>query len=132
MILEVAGNGHGGFNTDHVIFGAGQPVDLAHLSVEFRFLGTTDPNAFLASHLFDVDNFFRLRTADGGTADLALGAFDTARFSAAADSYTLSNFSFSAAGGANITATPVPEPGTWAMLAAGLLALGWLSRRRWG
>jgi hypothetical protein len=30
----------------------------------------------------------------------------------------------------SITVTPVPEPGTWGLMAAGLGVVGWLARRR--
>ena len=106
-----------------VIFGNGQVLDLAHLSVEYRFLGDTNPNDFQAQQLFDVDTFFQVRTAGGGTVDLAPQAFNGATFSAQADTYTITNFSFSASGGASFTATPVPEPGAWVMLLAGLAGL---------
>ena len=123
LILEVESDGHGGFNTDHVIFGNGQALDLAHLSVEYRFLGNTNPNDFQAQHLFGVDTFFQVRTAGGGTVDLAPQAFNGATFSAQADAYTITSFSFSAGGGASFSATPVPEPGTWVTLLAGLAGL---------
>jgi len=133
LILEVESDGNGGFNTDQVIFGAGQALDLTHLNVEFRFLGATDPNAFRASGGgtgFGVDSFFQLRQGDGSTSGLDRASFATASFSATAVAYTISNFSFSAAQGASFTATPVPEPGSAAMLFAGLAALGWLVKRR--
>ncbi len=123
MILEVQSDGHGGFATDHVIFGNGQALDLSHLSVEYRFLGNTNPNDFQAQHLFGVDTFFQMRSAGGTTVDLATQAFSGTSFSAQADGYTFTNFSFSAAGGAVFNATPVPEPGAWAMLLAGLAGL---------
>jgi hypothetical protein len=128
MILEVQGDGHGGFATDHVIFGAGQALDLAHLSVEYRFLGNTNPNDFQAQHLFGVDTFFQTRSAGGGTVNLAAQAFSGTSFSAQADGYTITNFSFSATGGAMFTATPVPEPGARAMLLLGLVGLAGLTR----
>ena len=130
LILEVESDGHGGFNTDHVIFHNGQSVDLSHLNAEFRFLGNTDPNAFKAQGLFDVDTFFQVRQANNSLQDLAPAAFDTAVFSAQADKYTISNFTFSAASGATFVAAAVPEPQSWAMMLAGLIAIGSLARRR--
>ena len=134
MILEVESDGNNGFKTDQVIFGAGQPVDLTHLKVEFRFLGNTDPLAFRASGggaAFSVNTFFQQREVGGGTSGLAPESFVTASFSASAADYSIGNFSFTAGSGANqFTATPVPELDSAAMLFAGLATLGWLMRRR--
>ena len=130
LILEVESDGQGGFNTDELVFNAGQPLDLAALKVEFRFLGSTNPNAFQASGLFSTDSFFQLKDAGGTLGVLAPEVFATAQFEASAEAYTINNFSFNATDGAQFSAAPVPEPGTTALLLAGLASLGWLARRR--
>ena len=130
LILEVEADGQGGFKTDELVFNAGQPLDLSTLKVEFRFLGATDPNAFQASGRFGTDTFFQLKAADGSIGGLTPTLFASASFSASAAAYTISNFSFSAADGAQFSAQPVPEPGTNALLLAALATLGWLVRRR--
>lgn len=130
MILEVESDGMGGFNTDRVIFSSGQPLDLAHLNAEFRFLGNTNPNAFQAQGSFALDTFFQLRQADNSLLPLAAQVFETANFSAQADQYTITSFSFNAASGASFVAAPVPEPESWAMLVAGLFAVCAVARRR--
>ncbi len=130
MILEVESNGLGGFNTDLVIFKGGQPLDLAHLNAEFRFLGATDPNAFGGSGEFNLATFFQERQADNSLAALAPDAFDNAVFTAQADSYKITSFNFSPATGGSIIATAVPEPEAWALMLAGLLTIGSIARRR--
>jgi T5SS/PEP-CTERM-associated repeat protein len=130
MILEVESNGAGGFNTDHVIFKGGQPLDLTHLNAEFRFLGATDPNAFGTSGLFNINTFFQERQADNSLAALAPSVFSTAMFKAQADSYQITSFSFSAATGGTIIAQAVPEPEAWALMVAGLLTIAGIARRR--
>ena len=130
VIMEIEWEG-GEFKTDQLFFSAGSVLDLAALQVEFRFLGATDPNAFQASGGFDIDSFFRsLDLGGGGSSDLPHDLFATASFSAQADQYRISDFSFSADGGASFSAQPVPEPGNWAMLAAGLLTLAVRRRQR--
>ena len=127
--MEVQSDGHGGFNTDQVLFGDGSALDLAHLSIEFRFLGATDPNAFQASGGFDLDTFFGLVGAQGEV-ELADAMFAQASYSARSDAYRFDSFTFSASSGATFVAVAVPEPGTWALMLSGLVGLAALGRRR--
>lgn len=123
LLLEVQSDGQGGFLTDQLLLNGGA-VDLSGLAVEFRFLAGTDPNAFLASGGFDIDQFVR---ADG--AALPDSAFGAVAFSASSSDYTFTRFSYTAGGGAVFEAVPVPEPGTWLMMSLGLAGL-LMGRRR--
>ncbi|MFN0185215.1 MAG: PEP-CTERM sorting domain-containing protein [Aquabacterium sp.] len=129
LILEVQDNGQGGFLTDVVLFGDGHAVNLAGLVVEFRFLGITDPNAFLNSGAFNIDTFLGVAGV-GGETELADTAFDAVRFTARADAYQFQSFSYTAGGGADFIAVAVPEPQTYALLAAGLAVVAQMARRR--
>lgn len=129
LILEVQADGSGHL-TDRVVFGGGGALDLNHLSVEFRFLGSTDPTAFQASGGFNIDTFFQLVDAAGGSHGLDPTTFAGATFSAQSDAYVFNSFSFTAAGGAVFVAQAVPEPGAAWLAMLGLTFLTVLARRR--
>ncbi|MDQ2778226.1 MAG: PEP-CTERM sorting domain-containing protein [Pseudomonadota bacterium] len=128
MILEVQAEG-AGYAIDKLYFSAGHSIDLAGTAVEFRFLGATDPTTFLASGAFDIDSFLRVGDATGSN-PLGDAAFAAVSFSARADAYVFTSFDYTATGGAVFTAVPVPEPSTWALWLAGLVAVTWRARRR--
>ncbi len=127
--LEIASDGQGSFVTDRMIFSAGHKRDIGSLQVTFHFLGEADPTAFEGSGLFDIDQFFA-EQGDAGLAALTHDAFDGIRYTATADQYVFTAFTFSADGGAQFAVTPVPEPAEWAMLLAGLTVVAGLRRAR--
>lgn len=129
IVLEVQSLGSGLYAYDELVFGDPSAVDLGAVGIEFDFLGDTDPNAFLASGLFDIDNFLKSHLAGGGFGELDHSMFDSAHFSASADAYHFEDFSFSADGGARFSATHVPEPESWLLLLAGLGSLAFVRRR---
>ncbi|MYM66348.1 PEP-CTERM sorting domain-containing protein [Pseudoduganella sp. FT55W] len=126
LVLEVESNGAGGYNIDHLLFKNGAALDFSGLKISFHFLGATDPNAFNASGLFDIDNFIDYQ----GAGDIDHGLYSGVSFAAESDGYTITDFRFSADGGAAFSAQPVPEPGAYAMLLAGLGLVGWRRRRK--
>lgn len=130
LVLEIASDGAGGFVTDRLLFTNGSGLDLNGATVQFSFLGAADPNAFLDGGLFGTSTFFQQYDTQGQLNGLAASVFSGAQFSATSQAYTISNFSFDAAAGAQFTAAPVPEPATWALWLAGAAALGGLARRR--
>lgn len=127
LFLEVAADGQGGFLTDRLLFGQGRSLDLGALNVEFRFLGSVDPNAFQAGGGFGLDTFMAQLDGSGSAQGLAPALFEQVSFSASSDAYRFESFSFTAEGGAVFTAVPVPEPATWLMWLAGCAAMA----RKW-
>ena len=141
LILEIQANGDG-FAIDQLRIGRDSTFDLHTLHVVFDFLGNTDPNSFVASGGFDLDNFIKsaLDPLDP-TKDLGLSTafapghtwtdiIDPAAITVTSAVYDVSNVQLGADGTINVVAVPVPEPSTWAMLVFGMVAMTTIARRR--
>jgi T5SS/PEP-CTERM-associated repeat protein len=146
IVLEVESDGHGGFLTDQLVFSDTAPIDLTTANIEFSFLGNTDPNAFEASGLWDLDAFFRINDTPGfgsgfdepismGLGQSLDALFAQSIFEATSNAYVIENFTFTPEGGVGqgFTAIPiaqVPEPATWTLMMCGILLLYLAHMRR--
>ena len=138
FIIDILGS-TGDFSFDQLRIGDDSTFTLKDLSIVFNFLDKTDPNAFMATGGFDMDNFIQslnLQTgevtglsnvfAPGQTWSDVLGAEN---FTAVSRYYDLSDLNVAADGTVTVIAVPVPEPSTWAMLLLGLFIVGSMARR---
>ena len=100
LLLDVASNGDG-FDIDHLILTKGSAFDFTGLEVTFKFLGSTNPNAFADSGEFDLDNFIQSlvtvsHTLTGLSSVFAPNqtwatVFATSHFSAQSDAYVITD-----------------------------------------
>jgi hypothetical protein len=85
---------------------------------------STGPNPLGLTGLGDFYNIYEFSFANlalaAGNYKVALGGFNSVVF----------GFNTEDLGGAVLTATAVPEPSTYALLFAGLAAVGWVARRK--
>ncbi len=126
LVLEVQSLGNGQFAVDELVLTDWSRVSLGAGTIQFAFLGDTNPMAFAQAGLFDIGSF--LKQADGRALDdSALALFGAVNFSASADAYTFNSLQFNAGDGSfSISVSPVPEP---APLLMGLLGLAMLKLR---
>lgn len=139
LILEILASGDG-FAIDQLRIGKDSTFDLHALHIVFDFLGNTDPNSFVASGGFNLDNFIQsLDPATGIASGLSTvfapgqtwaNVINPAEITAVSSVYDISNLQLRPDGTVNVVAVPVPEPSTWVMLALGLMALSTMARRR--
>ena len=140
LVLDVASSGNG-YNIDHLILTQGSSFSFTGVEVTFNFLGGVDPNAFVNSGQFDLDNFLQSLNSDGSTisglsSQFTQGetwstVFESARFDAASTAYVITDLNFSSNGVVTLVATPaVPEPATWVLLFAGLAVVSGIARPR--
>ena len=138
LVLDVLSDDQGGFLTDALILTKNSSFDFGVMTVVFNFVGDTNPNLFLDSGKFGMDTFLLSRdgqTDTGLSSVFAPGTvwgdlFAAAQFSAKADSFDVTSLTFNADGRFGVTAVPVPEPTTWAMLFIGLALLVLRARPR--
>ena len=140
IVLDIEDDGAGGYRFDEIVLTQGSSYAFGSVTVQFSFLGATDPVAAAESGALAMDTF--LRVTDGSNeAGLSstFGAGETwntvladASFVAKSNAYDVTSLVLNLDGSGTFTvaAVPVPEPGAWLLHLLGLAVLAGVVRRR--
>lgn len=137
IVLDIESDGHGGFDTDELVFMLGSSFEFGNSKVIFNFVGDTNPNEFGGSGEFDMDTFMRSRngSVDSGLSSVFAPGTDwgdyytSGQFSAQSDVYDIVELTFNADGSFGVVAV-VPEPAEWTLMLGGLALLAMRTRAR--
>lgn len=139
LVLDIASNGMGGFDIDHLVLTQGSTFDFTGLAVQFNFLGDVNPADYAAAGGLDLDNFLQSIDGNDVLSDLSsqFGAgvtwakwFGASQLTAHSDHYDLSNLTITPDGVVTFTsALSIPEPGSLALVLLAMLGAGGLRRR---
>jgi T5SS/PEP-CTERM-associated repeat protein len=139
LILEIGGDGEGGFDVDHITIGKDSTFDLSQLEIVFTFLGDINPTTFHTAVGLDLDNFLEsFDPVSGLTTGLSsvFGArtwadvVNTGAITARSDFYDVTNLKMNDNGSFEFNSAPIPEPATWAMMILGLMLISAMARQR--
>lgn len=114
---------------DELVLGPAATLALGHGQIRFAFLGSSNPNAFIAQGGLDLDTFFKVSDAQGqlsgiSSSPLLAHGFDQVQFSGEGGGYALQSFTLDATSGAlGAQVSAVPAPPAWWLMSAGLLGL---------
>ncbi len=132
--LEVQSLGGGQFAYDEIVFGDPSQVTMGQATIDFVFLGDTNPTDFLNAGLFDLTTFFKQVDANGAVVDLGSNyrsLFTSALFSASAAQFTVSGFAFDPlTGRTTFSSSAIPVPPSMALVLLGLMAMAGVRFRR--
>ena len=137
IVFEVDPNGHGGFLETTLVFDPASGIEISDTSIVFDFLNGADAQQFIADDLMNLNTFFALTDGDQFCTELnCANVFHDISFADNIPGLVINGFdpttgSIDPTTGA-MSAQAAPEPGTWALLATGMLGLGGLKLRRRG
>jgi hypothetical protein len=134
IVFEVDPNGHGGFLETTLVFDPSFGIAISDTSIVFDFLDGADAHQFIADNLLNLNTFFALTGGGQFCGELnCANVFQDISFAVNIPDLTINEFdpttgSIDPTTGAR-SAQAAPEPGTWALIATGMLGLGGLKRR---